>query len=622
MAHKSSFVWKYFKLPHKDSAKATCLFCGASISRGGTNSRGFTTTNLSRHLRSFHHNGISQCETSSCPASPSTSRSSSPEGISESTTCTPTVIAKQETITSMFQKKSKLEMSHPRYIKITKLIAEMMCLDIQPFSIVEDRGFTNLIAYLEPRYKLPNRTTFSRKLIPDLYMEVREETKKLLSQATSISLTVDMWSSVAKQDYMSLTAHFVDTEWVRKELCLEVVPFMHTHHTATNLSTFILEVIGQWGISTESIHCIVSDNARNLVAATDLMNVKRIPCTAHTMQLVLNNALFNLRPVNDMCARARRVVGHFKHSLVANKKLTQFQEANDLPKHHLIQDEPTRWDSTYHMLERLYTQRKAVMFLLPELKLNTDISSSNWILMEKTVSVLETFNKVTLVVSNSDTTISEVIPIVNGLRLDLSNNTEKILADGIKSIIYHLDMYYKDIEENELFAFATILDPRFKASVFRSKESSQAMKQKLLDTLEAEQHEDTSDNTATETSVEVAASSSPGLLTGIYKKLISANTYDTDTHLAPSRELDQYLSESLSPTDSNPVEYWKHSHHLQLRKLAQKFLSPPAASVVSERLFSSAGLISGKTRSSLHPEKLKMLVFLNKNLKYVCSGHK
>ncbi|KAJ8876282.1 hypothetical protein PR048_024192 [Dryococelus australis] len=139
------------------------------------------------------------------------------------------------------------------------------------------------------------------------------------------------------------------------------------------------------------------------------------------------------------------------------------QKANDLPKHHVIQDEPTRWDSTYHTLERLYTRRKAVIFLLPELNLNTDISTNNWILMEKIISVLQTY-KVTLVVGNSNTTIYEVIPIVN---VDLSNNTEKILADSIKSIIHHLDIYYKDIEENKLFTLQPSLIQDLK-SVFSS----------------------------------------------------------------------------------------------------------------------------------------------------------
>nr|CAD7261790.1 unnamed protein product [Timema shepardi] len=46
-----------------------------------------------------------------------------------------------------------------------------MCLDLQPFSMVKDSGFKNLISYIEPHYKLPDRTTFSQKVIPEMYEE-------------------------------------------------------------------------------------------------------------------------------------------------------------------------------------------------------------------------------------------------------------------------------------------------------------------------------------------------------------------------------------------------------------------------------------------------------------------
>lgn len=41
--------------------------------------------------------------------------------------------------------------------------------DYQPFSIVEDKGFVNLIHDLNPSYKLPNRKTITNTMIPVEY---------------------------------------------------------------------------------------------------------------------------------------------------------------------------------------------------------------------------------------------------------------------------------------------------------------------------------------------------------------------------------------------------------------------------------------------------------------------
>ena len=45
---------------------------------------------------------------------------------------------------------------HPRAKAITNRVAEMMAIDLQPFSIVSDVGFCHLLAELEPRHVLPS----------------------------------------------------------------------------------------------------------------------------------------------------------------------------------------------------------------------------------------------------------------------------------------------------------------------------------------------------------------------------------------------------------------------------------------------------------------------------------
>ena len=52
--------------------------------------------------------------------------------------------------------------------RITCYIGEMLCLDFQPFSIVEDVGFIRLMKAIEPRYKLPSRIYMAETIFPSI----------------------------------------------------------------------------------------------------------------------------------------------------------------------------------------------------------------------------------------------------------------------------------------------------------------------------------------------------------------------------------------------------------------------------------------------------------------------
>ena len=47
-------------------------------------------------------------------------------------------------------------------------------MEVQKSGIPEDRGSIELMQQLEPRYKIPHRTTFSRSVVPSIYKEMKE----------------------------------------------------------------------------------------------------------------------------------------------------------------------------------------------------------------------------------------------------------------------------------------------------------------------------------------------------------------------------------------------------------------------------------------------------------------
>lgn len=635
MSGRTSEVWKYFILESPDDAKAVCTFCHAKISRGGTNARCFTTSNLKKHLDSVHSAKIKAMRLSESRLPAATQLNSAAQqsnldasdpipnlkytvcgesGPSTSSSSTiPIYQPAFHKIKDMFQKQQPLSPSSSRAIHITDLIGKMICSDLLPFKTVENEGFRNLISYLEPRYRIPDRTTFSRKIIPELYQSVQCKVRECLETIEHVSITTDMWSTNACEDFMSLTTHFVDANYEHKSLCLDVIPFSLPTHTAQSIATVLNESLQLWGIH-DKIHAVVTDNAANMVGAISLANLNHISCTAHTLQLVIKETFLGQKSIADACAKARRIVGHFRHSISASKLLKNYQETNKLPVHRLIQDEPTRWNSTYLMLNRLLEQRRAITWLLPELKCNTELSSTEWSLIEQAVNTLKSFYLATLNISSECVTAAEVIPTVYGIKNEITSLSEQTTGlKGIqKDIIHSLKTRFKDLENNKTFAIATLLDPRFKKTVFASPDSCNAAVTHLVSEIADYPSVSSISNSTDEVEkkrMKVSAMHS------IYANIINQTSLPSTTNcLSAETEVEMYLAEPLAPVDSDPLKYWLTAPHSRLRKAARKYLSSPSGSVASERLFSAAGLVSSKKRSSLNPEKLRQLVFLNKNI--------
>ena len=78
-----------------------------------------------------------------------------------------------------------------------------------------------------------------------------------------------------------------------------------------------------------------------------------------------------------------------------------------------------------------------------------------------------------------------------------------------------------------------------------------------------------------------------------------------------------YMDQPCIDTDSKSLEWWKSNSSLfpVMAKLAKKYMSIPASSVRSERVFTSGGYIVDNFRSQLLPEHVNLLELLTNNLK-------
>ena len=121
------------------------------------------------------------------------------------------------------------------------------------------------------------------------------------------------------------------------------------------------EMLEGWGIQREQVHLLIRDNASNMVKAMREAVYPDLGCFAHMLQLIIHDGVLTQRAVTGTLANCCRIVGHFKHSLLAYCRLKEIQQSLEIPQHHLKQDEPSRWNSTLYMLQSVLEQKMALV---------------------------------------------------------------------------------------------------------------------------------------------------------------------------------------------------------------------------------------------------------------------
>lgn len=291
------------------------------------------------------------------------------------------------------EKKNGWAPDAPQSIKLDQKVAKWIVRSNSSFNAVENT-LKELIYTLEPRYNMPGRKRVKTIITEDLYTSIQSKVAEIVAQSEYVSMTTDLWTcDHAKHAYISLTAHCMFRNYSRQCIVLNAEPFPESH-TSENITEYIKKMINEYDIPTEKVHCIVSDNAPNMLKGITNSGFEGLPCFTHTLQLIINRALFQQVTVKELLKKSKAIVGHFSQSSNASRELLELQEEYDLPKHRLLQDVITKWNSTKIMWERLFEQKPAINAYCCDNNLSF-INPREWELMETLVKVLEVFHELT-----------------------------------------------------------------------------------------------------------------------------------------------------------------------------------------------------------------------------------
>lgn len=244
----------------------------------------------------------------------------------------------------------------------------MVVRDELPFSFVDGPGFKYFISQVQPQFKMFSRRTVARD-IWELYESERITIKNILATyGQRVSLTTDTWTSIQNINYMVLTAHFIDVDWVLHKRILNfcVIP----NHMGKTIGQLVETCLIGWGI--EKIFCIVVDNASPNQVALDYMKEKignwnelvlkgeflHLRCCCHILNLVVKDGMAEL---DSSIESIRNCVKYIRSSPSRLEKFRKCatQEKVEHKGGIVPLDVCTRWNSTYLMLDIAIKYRKA-----------------------------------------------------------------------------------------------------------------------------------------------------------------------------------------------------------------------------------------------------------------------
>ncbi|CAG4965580.1 unnamed protein product [Parnassius apollo] len=201
------------------------------------------------------------------------------------------------------------------------------------------------------------------------------------------------------------------------------------------------------------------------------MEANKKACFAHTLNLIVQSAL---KEIKDITTKIKQIVELFRRSPLASERLKNMQKKLDEPVLKIKQDVSTRWNSTCDMFERVLKIKNNVMSAIAiDYPDTINMTSEDIDVLDSAIEILSFFKDVTEEMSSEkNVTISEVILISNALKKKclkfLSTPHPDCVLRLTQVLLNEISTRFSCIEENNIFAESTILDPRFKKYGFEN----------------------------------------------------------------------------------------------------------------------------------------------------------
>ncbi|XP_031108585.1 zinc finger BED domain-containing protein RICESLEEPER 2-like [Ipomoea triloba] len=456
---------------------------------------------------------------------------------------------------------------------------------------------------------------------------------------------------------MVVTAHFIDEEWKLVSYIKKIISFIPiTSHKGEYIAKALETCLLEWGF--RNVFTVTVDNAssndtglgflKRKLLSWGSSNVKckylHMRCIAHILNLVVQDGL---KECDTAVKRVREVVRYVRNSPAW---LNKFRDLSDLigieQKSSLCLDVPTRWNSTYLMLQSAVIYHKVFeAYEESDNSFKSDLGDSildflDWDSVNSLVKFLKCFYEMTIRISGSlyvtsNTFFSEISDLFCILKSMVeADGAVKLMGANMKA---KFEKYWGDIDKmNYMIFFANILDPRDKLEYMPTQINHMCGELKgkaYLENLLAALHELFDDyaisysHSGSVSGFGSSSGSGSGSVSPSIETVQSASApvgrpqYLLKSQIKKQRmesggrkktELEHYLTEAIVDEENSfdILRWWKvnFARFPILSKLARDVLAIPISTVASESAFNTSGRVLDHFRSSLTPKIVEALV--------------
>ncbi|KAL2929200.1 putative AC transposase [Bienertia sinuspersici] len=270
-----------------------------------------------------------------------------------------------------------------------RLFAEAIMFHSYSLSIVEHEKLRVMLSYLQPKVQHVSRNTILKYCVKEHEILKATLHSKLDSIDSRICFTCDCWSAITKHGYLTLTAHYVDNEWVLRS---RILNFRHfpPPHKGHDIYAFVLGLLKEWGLESKTFSLTVDNASSNDVMITllksDIHSSSPLPCDgkffhvrccAHILNLIVQSGM---QTIDVSVDKLRHLVLYIDASDIRKCKFDQcVKEMNVDFVGKLQYDVCTRWNSIYKMIKRCLEARKAIdLFATHESNFDYGSSTNEW----------------------------------------------------------------------------------------------------------------------------------------------------------------------------------------------------------------------------------------------------
>ena len=496
-------------------------------------------------------------------------------------------------------------------------------------------------------------------------MEAYDERKELLKReihensVSMIHISFDLWTSPNCIPLMGVVAHYTDKSFKNRTTMI-ALKRLHESHSGENMGTLLIEIIKDYGLE-ERLGYFITDNAGSndtcveYILSTLLPDLseterkqRRLRCFGHILNLACHSYLYGHDPESfeveiillDALARENEElrawrkqgpIGKLHNIVVFIRRSPQRREAflrmaaseDEFAKLMLIQDNSTRWNSVYNMINRAMKKQADIqVFVLlsanekekyKRVDLEDHLTTEDWRVLTEVLTHLKPFNDMTLYLQSRAKeghhgTLWEGLPAMEFLldrvisakedhkaRMEAEGldeddpvaKTNKHIATSLDNCWGKLDEYYTMLDETPVYTAAIVLHPGHGWGYLEEKWTSEKQKEWLNSAKTSvkalwKDHYNIDPNPNAQALPHPPSSSSssePGDLQGWMKPAYNTRTIR-----------DEYAEYCLlKPSQcKRPLEWWgaRREEFPRLSKMAFDLLSIPLMSAECERIFS------------------------------------